>query len=57
MSSNSKYIIVKYYYVYKIIEIIVDFMPTTDIIANHLTKGISKDMFRKYVAHMWLRFL
>lgn len=48
VSSRSKHIMVKCYYIYKMIEnneIIVDYMLTNDMIADPLIKGISEELF------------
>lgn len=59
ISSKSKYIMVKYYYVYKIIaqnEITIDYLPMTDMITDLLTKDIFEYLFLKHVTHMKLKY-
>lgn len=38
-------------------KIIFDYMPTTDIVANPLTKGIFEVLFTNHIAHMGLRYV
>ena len=57
-SSKGKHIEIQYHYIQDIVqkrEIKVSYIPTSDMIADPLTKSISADNFIKYVGLMGLR--
>ena len=59
-SSKGKHIDVNYHYILDIVErgeIIVDFIPSKEMVADPLTKGLPLNKFKEHVASMGLREL
>ena len=57
-SSKGKHIDVDYHYIQDIVErneVTVSFLPSADMVANPLTKGINAECFTKHVSLMGLR--
>ena len=57
-SSKCKHIDADYYYIQDIVErneVIVSFLPSADMVADPLTKGISVECFTKHISLMRLR--
>jgi hypothetical protein len=59
-SSKGKHIDISYHYIQDIVErgeIKVEFIPSTEMVADPMTKGLTLDKFREHVAKMGLKII